>query len=122
MSWSTWANWNGTIEQTLADAQHAAAGDSSLADAKKAATKTGTPGILTVDTLADHQMLGRCWVLTPAELHQHFGSKTPHKKAIEVGQDAFIKGLEEGQAIAVTAWSRGMPVAVLFAGQLVKKR
>ena len=122
MSWSTWANWNGTIEQTLADAQHAAAGDSSLADAKKAANKTGTPGILTVDTLADHQMLGRCWVLSPAELHQHFGSKTPHKKAIEVGQDAFVNGLEEGQAIAVTAWSRGMPVAVLFAGQLVKKR
>lgn len=122
MSWSTWANWNGTIEQTLADAQHAAAGDASLADAKKAANKTGTQGILTVDTLADHQMLGRCWVLSPAELHQHFGSKTPHKKAIEVGQDAFVNGLEEGQAIAVTAWSRGMPVAVLFAGQLVKKR
>lgn len=120
--WSTWVKWNGSMEQTLSDGQHLAAGEASLADARKAASRTGSPGILTVDQLADHDMLGRVWVLSGAELHQHFGSKTPHKKAIEVGQDAFVNGLEEGQAIAVTAWSRGMPVAVLFAGQLVKKR
>jgi hypothetical protein len=122
MSWSTWATWTGTIEQTLADAQHSAAGEASLADAKKRATKTGTPGILTIDTLADHQMLGRCWVLTPAELHHHFGSKTPPKKAIEAGQEAFVKSLERGQAIAVTAYARGMPAAVLFAGQPVLQK
>lgn len=122
MSWSLWATWNGSMEQTLADAQHTAAGETSLADAKKTALKTGMPGILTVDTLADHQMLGRCWVLTPGELHDVFGSKTPPKKAIEAGQQAFVEGLEPGQAVAVTAFARGMPSAVLFAGQLVKKR
>ncbi len=122
MSWSTWATWNGSIEQTLTDAQHAAAGQASLADAKKAALQKGEPGILTVHTLADHRMLGRCWVLSPNELHDSFGSKMPPKKAIEAGQASFVERLEPGQAIAITAYARGMPSAVLFAGKLDKKR
>lgn len=122
MAWSTWAKWTGSIQQTFHDAQQSAAGEDSLAEAKRRATKAGAPGILTVDTLADHQMLGRIWVLSPDELHQHFGSKTPPKRAIEAGQQAFVEALEEGQAVAVTAWARGQPTAVLFAGQPVKRR
>lgn len=122
MAWSTWAKWTGSIEQTFSDAQHEAAGDASLAEAKQRATKSGAPGILTVETLADHQMLGRVWVLSHDELHQHFGSKAPPKKAIEAGQEAFLARLEEGQSVAVTAWARGMPTAVLFAGQPVRTR
>lgn len=122
MSWSTWAKWTGSIEQTFHDAQQAAAGEESLGDAKRRATKSGTPGILTVETLADHRMLGRIWVLGAEELHAHFGSKAPPKRAIEAGQTAFVEGLEEGQAVAVTAWARGQPTAVLFAGQPVKRR
>lgn len=112
MPWSAWVPWSGSIEKSLADAQHAAAGEKSLADAKKSGR-----GILSLDVLSDHQMLGRCWVLTPAELHQHFGSKTPPKKAIEAGQEAFVEDLEAGQAVAVTAYARGLPTAVLFAGR-----
>jgi hypothetical protein len=121
MGWSTWTKWNTTVEQTLSDAQHAAAGELSLAEAKKRATKTGTPEILTIDTLSDHLMLGRVWVLDHDDLHEHFGSKTPPKKAIEAVQDTFIATLEEGEFVAVTAYARGMPTAVLFAGQPAKR-
>ena len=117
MGFCTWAKWNGTIEQTLSDAQHAAAGELSLAEAKKRATKTGTPEILTVDMVSDHLMLGRVWVLDHDDLHQHFGSKTPPKKAIEAVQETFVQTLEEGEFVAVTAVARGVPTAVLFAGQ-----
>lgn len=116
-AWSQWVKWNGSMEQTLVDAHHLAAGEVTVAEARKLATKTGTPGILTVLELADHEMLGRIWVLSPADLHQHFGSKTPSKKAIEADHDAFVEGLEQGQAVAVTAYLRGQPTAVLFAGQ-----
>ena len=112
-----WVKWNETMDRTLIDAQHLAAGEETIAEAHERAVKTGAAGILTVHTLADHQMLGRIWVLTPTELHQHFGSKTPTRKAIEGGQEAFIARLEEGQAVAVTAFLRGQATAVLFAGQ-----
>lgn len=116
-TWSQWVKWNGSMEQTLLDGQHLAAGDATIAEARKQAGKTGAPGILTVDQLADHDMLGRVWVLDGAELHQHFGSKTPAKKAIEADHDAFVERLEEGQAVAVTAYLRGQATAVLFAGK-----
>jgi len=104
------------MEQTLTDGQHLAAGDESLAEASKRAAKAGAESILSIHMLADHQMLGRIWVLSPAELHQYFGSKAPTKKAIEAGLDAFIDGLEEGQSVAVTAYLRGQAASVLFAG------
>lgn len=113
--WSTWVKWNGSMEQTLSDGQHLAAGEASLADARKAASRTGSPGILTVDQLADHDMLGRVWVLSGAELHQHFGSKTPSRKAIEA-DTVFISRLESGQSVAITSFLKGQPAAVLFAG------
>jgi hypothetical protein len=116
-TWSAWVKWNGSMERTLSDGQHTAAGEASVADAKKKALKTGAPGILLVDQLADHQMLGRVWVLGPAELHQHFGSKTPAKKAIDADHEHFISKLERGQAVAITAFLKGLPVAVLFGGQ-----
>lgn len=117
MKWSMWVKWNGSMEQTLVDGQHLAAGDESVAEATKRAAKAGAASILNVHVLADHQMLGRIWVLSPAELHQHFGSKAPSKKAIEAGQEAFIDSLEEAQSVAVTAYLKGQPTAVLFAGQ-----
>lgn len=117
MKWSMWVKWNGSMEQTLVDGQHLAAGDESLAEARARAAKAGAASILSIHTLADHQMLGRIWVLSPAELHHHFGSKAPTKKAIEAGQETFIDGLEEGQSVAVTAYLRGQPAVVLFAGQ-----
>lgn len=113
--------WNGSMEQTLLDGQHLAAGEATIAEARKAATRTGSPGILTVHQLADHDMLGRVWVLSPAELHQHFGSKAPTRKAIEADHEAFVSRLEEGQAVAITAFLRGQPTAVLFAGQSESK-
>jgi len=118
--WSTWAKWNGTMEQTLLDAHHAAAGDETIAVARKKAMKSGAPGVLTVDRLADHDMLGRVWVLSGDELHKRFGSKTPSKKAIEADHDAFLSKLEAGQAVAITAYLKGQPVSVLFAGQSEK--
>lgn len=119
-TWFSWVKWNGSMEQTLSDGQHAAAGDASLADARKKAAKTGTPGILTVDRLADHNMLGRIWVMSHEELHQHFGSKTPSKKAIEADHEHFVGKLERGQSVAITAYLKGQPTAVLFAGQSEK--
>lgn len=116
-TWSMWVKWNGSMEQTLLDGHHHAAGETTIADARRRALATGSPGILTVDQLADHDMLGRIWVLSGAELHRHFGSKTPSKKAIEADHDAFVERLEAGQAVAVTAYLRGQPTAVLFAGQ-----
>lgn len=114
--WRMWVKWSGSMEQTLVDAQHLAAGDATLAEATEAASRTGSPGILGVHQLADHEMLGRVWVLSPAELHDHFGSKTPAKRAIEA-DTVFIERLERGQAVAVTAYLHGLPTAVLFAGQ-----
>lgn len=115
-SWRMWVKWNGSMEQTLIDGQHLAAGDATVAEATKVASRTGAPGILTVHQLADHDMLGRVWVLSASELHDRFGSKTPTKKAID-GDPVFVDKLEPGQAVAVTAFLRGQPTAVLFAGQ-----
>ncbi len=111
--WSTWVKWEGSIEKTLAAGQHAAAGELSLAEARK----RSPGGFLGVAMLDDQRHLGRCWVLGGAELHQHFGSKTPPKRAIDAGREAFVDGLEPGQAVAVTAFARGLPTAVLFAGR-----
>lgn len=116
-SWSTWVKWDGSIEKTLADGQHLASGELSVAEARKRAGPKGTASILDVVTLDDQQHLGRCWVLGPTELHRHFGSKTPPRKAIEAGREAFLQKLEPGQAVAVTAYTRGLPSVVLFAGR-----
>ena len=115
--WSTWVNWDGSMDKTLAHGQHLAAGELSVAEARKRGGAQGTASILDVVTLDDQPHLGRCWVLSAAELHQHFGSKTPPKRAIDAGRDAFVAGLERGQAVAVTAFTRGLPTAVLFAGR-----
>lgn len=120
-SWRVWTRWNDSMAKTLSDAQHAAAGDLSLSEARKAAAKTGEPAILNFDQLADHDMLGRIWVLTGEDLHRCFGSRTPSKKAIE-SDTVFLEGLEAGQAVAVTAFSTGKPAAVLFAGQPEAKK
>lgn len=111
--WSCWAKWNRTLEQTLADAQRAQAGDDSIDEARERAT---TLSVLDVHVLGSRRGAGVCWVLSPAELHQHFGSKTPGKKAIEGGVDRFVAKLKPGESVAVTAYLRALPIAVLFAG------
>jgi hypothetical protein len=116
-AWSTWVNWDGSMEKTLASGQHLAAGEVSVAEARQRGGAKGTASILDVVTLDDRPHLGRCWVLGAPELHDHFGSKTPHKKAIDVGREAFVGKLERGQSVAVTAYARGLPCAVLFAGR-----
>ena len=121
-AWHQWAKWNRTMEQTFIDAQHLACGDTSLGEAQKLASRTGSPGILLVHELADQQQLGRVWVLSAAELYKHFGAKTPSKKVIEADHDAFVQRLEPGQAVAITAYLLGQPPAVLFAGQPDGKR
>ena len=115
-SWSGWTKWNSTIKQTLDDAQKTAAGDASIAEFRKRAGKAGTNGVLDVYSLAEKPKAGGCWVLTTAELHEHFGSKAPNKRAIEGGIEGFLSKLGKGQAVAVTAFARGVPSAVLFAG------
>lgn len=115
--WSTWVKWNGSVEQTLLDGQHLAAGEGTIADARKRAAKAGGGSILTVDTVSDRPFLGRCWVLSGEELHQHFGSRTPPKKAIEAGQASFLEKLEPGQSVAIIAYGRGVAAAVLFGGR-----
>jgi hypothetical protein len=116
-TWSTWVKWDGSIEKTLAAGQHLAAGDVSVAEARKRGAAGGTASILDIVTLDDQPHLGRCWVLGGDALHRLFGSKTPPKKAIDAGRDAFVAKLEPGQAIAVTAYARGLPSAVLFAAR-----
>lgn len=115
--WSTWVKWDGSMEKTLALGQHQAAGEASVAEARKRAGTRGTASILDIVTLDDQPHLGRCWVLAADELHRHFGSKTPPKKAVDAGREAFVEKLEPGQAIAVTAYARGLPSAVLFAAK-----
>jgi hypothetical protein len=115
-SWSGWTKWNGSIKQTLDDAQKLAAGDASIAEFRKRAGKTPTNGVLDVYALGEKAKAGSCWVLTAAELHEHFGSKVPNKKAIEGGIESFLTKLGKGQAVAVTSYARGVPSAVLFAG------
>jgi len=115
--WSTWVKWVGSIEQTLAIGQQLASGDASVAEARERGGPQGTASILDVVTLDDLPHLGRCWVLDGHELHQHFGSKTPPKRAVDAGRAAFVEKLQRGQAIAVTAFARGLPSAVLFAGR-----
>ncbi len=115
--WTTWVKWNASMEQTLVDGQHQAAGEVPVAEARMAAARAGTAGLLDVMTLTDRPFLGRCWVLSQDELHRHFGSKTPHKRAIEAGSASFLDALEDAQAVAITAFTKGMPTAVLFAGK-----
>lgn len=115
-SWSGWTKWNGNIKQTLDDAQKQAAGDASIAEFRKRAGKAGTNGVLDVYTLAEKPKAGGCWVLSPTELHEHFGSKAPNKRAIEGGIESFLAKLGKGEAVAVTSFARGVPSAVLFAG------
>jgi len=115
--WSTWVKWSGSIEQTLLDGQHLLAGETTIAEARERAARSGQPSLLDVVTLTDRPFLGRCWVLSHDELHHHFGSKTPPKRAIEAGSASFIERLEEAQAVAITAFTRGVPSAVLFAGK-----
>lgn len=109
--------WEGDMDKTLAAGQHVAAGDLSVAEARRQGGVKGTASILDVVTLDDQPHLGRCWVLAAAELHHHFGSKTPPKRAIDAGREALVAGLERGQAVAITAFTRGLPTAVLFAGR-----
>jgi hypothetical protein len=115
--WSTWVKWDGSMERTLSTGQHLAAGDLSVVEARLRSGAKGTASILDIVTLDDLPHLGRCWVLGSADLHQHFGSKMPPRKAIEAGREAFVTRLERGQAIAVTAFARRLPSAVLFAGR-----
>jgi hypothetical protein len=116
-TWGSWVKWNQDLEQTLDDGQILAAGEATVAEARSRAKKAGVPSILDVVTLTDRPLLGRCWVLSHDELHHHFGSKTPPRKAIEAGQEAFLARLEPDQHVAVTAYGRGQPIAVLFAGK-----
>ena len=115
-SWSGWTKWNGTIKQTFDDAQKLAAGEVSIAEFRKQAGKAATNTVVDVFTLAEKAKSGSCWVLTAAELHEHFGSKAPSKKAIDGGIESFLSKLGKGEAVAVTAWARGTPSAVLFDG------
>lgn len=115
-SWSGWTKWNGTIKQTLDDAQKTAAGDASIAEFRKRAGDKPTNGVLDVYGIGEKAKAGSCWVLSSDELHEHFGSKAPHKKAIEGGIASFLTKLGKGEAVAITAWDRGAPTAVLFAG------
>ena len=115
--WSAWVNWDGSVEKTLAAGQHTAAGELSVAEARRKGGAKGTATILDVVTLDDKPHLGRCWVLSADELHRLFGSKTPHKKAIEAGREAFVGKLERGQSVAITAFLKHLPSAVLFAGR-----
>ena len=112
--WSSWAKWNQNVNLTLADAQRAFCGDDSLDEARERAKGQST--VLDVHELSAKRGPGLCWVLTPAELHQHFGSKTPSKKAIEAGAASFIARLQKSEAVAVTAYLQKQPCAVLFAG------
>ena len=114
-SWSGWTKWNANIEQTLDDAQKAAAGGASIAEFRKKTKNSGTNGVLDVIGVGMKKK-GNCWVLTAAELHEHFGSKAPSKKAIEGGIESFLAKLGKGEAVAVTSYARGLPAAVLFAG------
>jgi hypothetical protein len=113
-SWSGWTKWNANIQQTLDDAQKAAAGGVSIAEFRKKTKGTGN-GVLDVIAVGAKKK-GHCWVLTAAELHEHFGSKAPSKKAIEGGIESFLAKLGKGEAVAVTSYARGLPAAVLFAG------
>lgn len=115
-SWNGWTKWNGTIKQTLDDAQKTAAGDASIAEFRKRAGTKPTSGVLDVYVLGEKAKPGSCWVLSPDELHEHFGSKAPHKRAIEGGIESFLAKLGKGEQVAITAWDRGAPSSVLFAG------
>lgn len=115
-SWSTWAQWNESINQTLTDAQRKHAGDESVDTLRHKAGDGGTNSVLDVYGVAKANARGLCWVLSAAELNKFFGSKTPHKKAIEGGVEKFLSKLGKGEAIAVTAFLKGKPSAVLFAG------
>ena len=115
-SWSNWTRWNGSLAQTLDDAQKQVAGDDPIATARKSAGQDGTHSVLDVTSFGPKAAPGTCWVLSAAELHQHFGSKLPTKKVIESGLAQFLESLKLGEAVAVTAYVRGTPSAVLFAG------
>jgi hypothetical protein len=115
--WSTWAKWNRALDQTLADAQVAHAGDDSVDEAR---AKQRQQSVLDVHELGAKKGPGVCWVLSGDELHTHFGSKQPSKKAIEAGADSFIAKLGSRESIAVTAYHHALPVAVLFAGSTKK--
>jgi hypothetical protein len=115
-SWRSWVNWNQNIEKTLHDAQTREAGDASIDEAREAAGEDGSASVLDVYALEAKKTDGACWVLSPADLHQHFGSKTPHKKAIEDGIERFLKGIGRGGSVAVTSYLKGQASAVLFAG------
>jgi len=114
-SWKSWRSFNKTVEQTLDDVQHEVAGDEPIAAVRKRAGKKGTNTVLDVDALSPKEKPGMCWVLGHDDLHLHFGSKHPTKRAIEGGIDQFLVK-HPGRAVAVTAYARGLPSAVLFAG------
>ncbi|MBL8952040.1 MAG: hypothetical protein JNK82_14750 [Myxococcaceae bacterium] len=111
--WSTWAKWNRDVQHSLADAQVAHAGDDSVDEAR---AKQTAQSVLDVHQLGAKKGAGTCWVLSGDELHTHFGSKNPSKKAIEAGAASFVAKLKSREAVAVTAYHHAQPVAVLFAG------
>jgi hypothetical protein len=113
-AWSIWVKWNQNIGQTLADAQRTYAGDESVEEARERSRTV--PSVLHTHELGAKKTAGVCWVLSAAELHEHFGSKTPSKKAIEAGAATFVARLGKNESVAVTAYLRAMPCAVMFAG------
>lgn len=112
--WSSWAKWNENLQLTLADAQRSFAGEQSIDEARR--RSKGVPSVLDLHEIADKRRAGVCWVLSSDELHEHFGSKAPTKKAIEAGAESFIARLAPDESVAVIAYLRSMPCAVLFAG------
>ena len=116
--WSCWTRWNTSIKRTLDDAQREAAGDDSIAETRQRAGKNGTCSVLDVFSLGE-RAAGVTWALSSRELLQHFGSKTPTKKAISAGIDSLLLKLGRGASVAVTGYTRGKPSAVLFAGHSI---
>jgi hypothetical protein len=107
-SWTEWTKWNQSLEQTLTDAQRQTAGELSVAEFRR---KAGGP----THSIVDVEALANCWVLSTDELHHHFGSKRPSRKAIEGGAESFVAQLEPGKTVVITAFDRHQPCAVLFA-------
>jgi hypothetical protein len=117
--WSCWTKWNTSVKRTLDDAQRDAAGDDSIAEARERAGASGTCSVLDVYALGERAP-DVTWALSAREMQQYFGSKTPTKKAIVAGVDSLLAKLGGGASVAVTAYTRGMPSAVLFAGRTIR--
>lgn len=84
-------------------------------EAREAADADGTRSILDIESVGDEPDFCVAAPLSEDQLERYFGTTQPTREMISENMD-FLKGLERGHCIYITAFKNGRPSELFFAG------